>query len=824
MEKSLSQLKRDGSLSDWSDSNIRPGQSISKEIRNKLDNADIVAFLFSQNFIASEECMKEWKYAISLSNNQKPLILVPIILTECSWQDVLGEYDFKALPNDAQPVSKFPTSDDAWHDVYKGIKDIVGEIGRTFSSKKEFLEKIEETEALAKEKIRLKDIYIFLNLTCYSPQTKDGSIVEDKVTSEQQLLKKNYILIHGEEMSGKTSLARHLYLHLIEKSEPVLLIDLEKVSQRPTEQFFCKIYQNQFNGDYLLWKKQSEKTLILDNFSAKPSLIDFIEVAKNEFDRLIIILSSDVFNSYFRDDHRLAEFYELKIQKMTHEQQEKLIRKRLALLDRSENVSDGQIDQVENHVNSIIISNRILPRYPFYVLSILQTYEAFMPSNLSITSYGHCYYALILASLIKSGISRRDDDINACFNFSEHLAFRIYQIDEAQDCTTFNFGEFVKNYNDEAQDCTTFNFGEFVKNYNEKFIISDSILNRLKHSEYGVLKQCGDFRVKYMYYYFLGKFLSKNRNEYKDVIEKICENSHQTSNYLTIIFVIHHTNDDQIIDDILIRTMYALGDVKPAKLDSQETKRFDYIVEKMKTNILSNSSVMEERKKERDARDVQGELDDAELDDVEEDELAKRFDHFNDWYRILKNNKILEQILRNKYGNLERRKIEEIVETIADGGLRLVNSILKDEKEIRELAIFLKMKMPNYDIENIKASLRIWSFLWTMMNIEKVVSAINIPEIRSEIRNVVAKNNTPSYDLVEYFSHLDSAERISKTTCNELKRLFKKHNNPFIETVLSIQTQHYINSHKSKEKYEQKICSILGIEYSSRSLQHRNRD
>ena len=173
---------------------------------------------------------------------------------------------------------------------------------------------------------------------------------------------------------------------------------------------------------------------------------------------------------------------------------------------------------------------------------------------------------------------------------------------------------------------------------------------------------------------------------------------------------------------------------------------------------------------------------------------------------------------------MERRKIEEIVETIVDGGLRLVNSILKDEKEIRELAIFLKMKMPNYDIENIKASLRIWSFLWTMSNIENVVSAINIPEIRSEIRNVVAKNKTPSYDLVEYFSHLDSAERISKTTCSELKRLFKKHNNPFLGTVLSIRTQQYINSHKSKEKFEQKICSILGIEYSPRNLQHRNRD
>ena len=36
--------------------------------------------------------------------------------------------------------------------------------------------------------------------------------------------------------------------------------------------------------------------------------------------------------------------------------------------------TDGQIDAMEKRVNSVIISNRILPRYPFFfVLSILQT-------------------------------------------------------------------------------------------------------------------------------------------------------------------------------------------------------------------------------------------------------------------------------------------------------------------------------------------------------------------------------------------------------------------------------------------------------------------
>ena len=108
-------------------------------------------------------------------------------------------------------------------------------------------------------------------------------------------------------------------------------------------------------------------------------------------------------------------------------------------------VTDGYVDQVEDHVNSVIISDRIVPRYPFYVLSILQTYEVYMPGNMSITSYGHCYYVLIVASLIRTGISGADDDINACFNFAENLAFEIYKHRENSEIP-FDFPSFLKRY------------------------------------------------------------------------------------------------------------------------------------------------------------------------------------------------------------------------------------------------------------------------------------------------------------------------------------------------------------------------------------------
>ena len=61
MEKSLAFLKNDNLLSDWSDQKITPGKKIKKAVRKKMHEADILVFLLSQSFIASDACMDEWQ-------------------------------------------------------------------------------------------------------------------------------------------------------------------------------------------------------------------------------------------------------------------------------------------------------------------------------------------------------------------------------------------------------------------------------------------------------------------------------------------------------------------------------------------------------------------------------------------------------------------------------------------------------------------------------------------------------------------------------------------------------------------------------------------
>ena len=797
METSLAALKRDGLLQQWSDQQILPGQGISSEIRAKIEQADIIVFLFSPDFIDSEECMKEWTFAQTLANRSKPLFRIPVIVRDCAWKDVLKGDDVKALPVDGKSVTSYPDVDLAWHQVYEGIKAVVAQLRRTFSPKLDFIKEIERTDFISQDHLRLQDLFVFLRLTTIDPKELELPHQDKTISNLEELLSTKRAVVFGQEKTGKTALARYIYLSLVQKGKTALLLDLASVNQAPSERMLRDAYHDQFHGDYSLWINQRCKTLILDNLNATSQSLDLVDFAKDRFDNIFITVGSDAFYAFFLDETRLADFRQLGIEQLTRQQQEQLIRRRLSLSETGHPPSDGLVDRAERHVNAIIISDKVVPRFPFYVLSILQTYEAYMPSNMSITSYGHCYYVLIFANLVRAGISRTDDTINACFNFAERLAFDIYQ---------------HRQHSADEQ----YDFEGYIAKYNNSFFIRRSIINRLKDPTHGIINNDGTFKTDYMYYYFLGRFLAHNREIGDPIIHSMCQDSHREANYLTLLFTIHHTTDSSIIEEILLHTMLALDSVEPAVLNREETKRFNSIVVALPEDILSQDSVEQARAKERTAQDAL-DIRSASI----EDGLEDMPDHspVNAVYRILKNNKIIGQILRNKYGNLERSRIKEAIEVVVDSGLRLVNYTLGSEEEISEVALFIKAQHPDWDTMRIKHGLELFSFLWTMVNIEQVVNAISVPEIGKAVDAVVSEKATPAYDLVGYFNLLDNTNELTETERAKLAVLLKQHDDMFIKRVLSMRTQHYMNTHRSKAMTEQAVCSLLDIQYRPRIVQ-----
>ena len=798
MEKALALLFNDGVVQKWSDQHIIAGQSLSSQIQEHMDDSHVFVFLLSHDFIASPYCMKEWEYAAELAANGKKIFRVPVILRPCAWQDMMGNDDLKALPHDGQPISIFDSEDLGWNQVYEGIKEVVEHMRRTFAPNQDFTKEINTTDFLSQSHLKLQDLYVFLRLTCQEPQSGNQLNKDNVIFTRENLLANKHALIHGPQNSGKTALIRHLFLSLVEQQEPAILIDCNNLPNRPFDLIIKEAYSAQSHGDYEIWQQQERKTLVVDNLTADPRRLDFVATAKEIFDRVYVAVPTEIYAAFFRDEARLANFSPMRIEPLTHAQQEQLIKKRLELSDRPIGVTDGYVDQIEDEVNSIIISDRIFPRYPFYVLSILQSHEAYMPTNMSVTSYGYCYYVLIVANLIRSGISETDDDVGAAFNFAEHLAYKTY-----------------KHHKGELED--KLDFSAFTASYNANFYIASSIINRMKQPSYGLINDQGTFRTEYMYYYFLGKYLARNTPEARRIIEDMSEHSHRESNYLTLLFTIHHTSDDSIIDNILVRTMCSLDHVEPASLNTGETKRFASIVADLPNDILSNEGVPQARARERN---VKGEIE-ADEQDLANTRTSQDVDGpVNGIYRIMKNNKIMAQVLRNKHGRLEKSKIEEVVAIIADSALRLINLILEDEEKIAKMALFLHERNQDWSLDQVKRALEYLSFIWAMTNIDDVASAINVREIREAVNAIVERGDTPAYDLIGYFSQLDAATQLTKRERSKLAELLKKHDDVFVKRVLSIRTQRYMNTHRSPAPIEQSVCSQLKVKYVNRVMAH----
>ena len=190
----------------------------------------------------------------------------------------------------------------------------------------------------------------------------------------------------------------------------------------------------------------------------------------------------------------------------------------------------------------------------------------------------------------------------------------------------------------------------------------------------------------------------------------------------------------------------------------------------------------------------------------------------NNIYRILKTNQVLGQILRNKHGNLEIPAILEIVETVIEGGLKLINLVLFDENELTDFARFIATKHPKWRVERVRSALQFFTFAWVSMNLDQIVHSINVPELVATVQSIAKNKSIPAYELVDYFNQLDGAANLTQHEYDKLANFFERYNDPFVRRIASLRTQHYINTHRSEPRIEQSVCSLIGVRYVHRPV------
>ncbi|HFF8946405.1 toll/interleukin-1 receptor domain-containing protein [Serratia marcescens] len=124
LEDHLSTLKTNGQIETWNDRKLVAGQNWESEISENLKEAEIILFLVSASFLASEYCQNiEARTAIERHQSGEA-VLIPVIIRPSDWgHSPFGS--FQALPKDALAVTKWSDEDEAWLNVIQGIRKAI---------------------------------------------------------------------------------------------------------------------------------------------------------------------------------------------------------------------------------------------------------------------------------------------------------------------------------------------------------------------------------------------------------------------------------------------------------------------------------------------------------------------------------------------------------------------------------------------------------------------------------------------------------------------------------------------------------------------------
>ncbi len=123
----LSALKLNGKVEHWYCTELLAGKEWDYEIQKHFDDADIVCFMISPNFMRTKYIHEyEIKKAFERREKIPNFKIVPIILDFCRWSTEINNLaDFTALPYTAKPVVDFLNQNMAWYIIEECLRIMI---------------------------------------------------------------------------------------------------------------------------------------------------------------------------------------------------------------------------------------------------------------------------------------------------------------------------------------------------------------------------------------------------------------------------------------------------------------------------------------------------------------------------------------------------------------------------------------------------------------------------------------------------------------------------------------------------------------------------
>ena len=381
LEERLAMLKRNNIVSVWHDRKILAGEEWKDKIDENLESADIILFLISPSFLASNYCFDvEVKKAMEKQAAGTAKI-ISIIVRPCDWHEC--EFSkFQAVPKDALPITKWSDADSAWLDVIIGLKQFINEftpsnqvnnIVETHNKieiSAKFNEWLDDTEIVLVhrkvDKVNLRDIYVSLDIEFDDPKKKEIKFISSETLSTKQ----GRYLISGEEQQGKTTLLKHAYIEFLKKEYLPIYIDAKTVKNSDLQKLLQKLVSEQYvDMSFEQYKGFDKKVLLVDNLDS----IELNQKYRNIFIKQItdsfkwaIITCHSLYNYVSSEAGDLKLFKESKLLGFGNAKREEIVKKWITL-GVEETIEEAELytkcDELKAQLNTVIKKNIVPTTY-----------------------------------------------------------------------------------------------------------------------------------------------------------------------------------------------------------------------------------------------------------------------------------------------------------------------------------------------------------------------------------------------------------------------------------------------------------------------------
>lgn len=646
----------------------------------------------------------------------------------------------------------------------------------------------------------------------------DLSFEEDQgikyISTKRYLRDKKYkgkTIFVGDRQSGKSSLAKKLFIDLYEKGLQPVFIEKGDITSNNID----KIISRKYIKTYLKTHKNKKENIIV--------LIDDyhnLEIKhQNKIRELsdyagIILFVDDIFDISFSKEFLFKKYI---IQPMKPSLRADLIEK-LIMSQRisfpNENDRLKKIDESLNLINASLglgkgFRNGIIPAFPLYILTILgAASDVRNKLDSPISSHGHCYQLLISLTFQNCGIN--NDLIDSYINFLTYLAKFLYDTGN-KELTNNYFNLFLANY---KKDYSIYKEQEYIE------ILFKTGL--IKKNNFSYIS----FSYDYIYYFFLGKYFSENFEDSLEDIEKIVSNLESRENGNICIFIAHHSKSPKLIKLLYDNLSSIFKQNIPSKLSKDELAKLDEEINSvLKTIVVKIGNYKEERKKELEQRD---ELEEIEFEDTEDNstdgELVEA-ERQKEIRKAIQTVEVIGVILKNRHGSIKKQEFESILLETVNTNLRLLDSFIisissEDFSENFEELIQQIIKDDKSGIEKNELRKQIRDVFFKMIFgiiygiIMKTINSIGSEVISNYFSTMVSSSSlSPSYILILRGMELYYQKQFSE---KEILRELKDSNiSNIAKSIIKLMVIDYASKHNLNFKEKARIESEFGFRTNS---------